>query len=216
MAPDDWLRLRVDGLVKLPSRQGVIGNRFTASDGSEKRQLLVEGSTITCALCEETTWDLSGDVHRNWHAAQHSIKSHCGHFASCRRGNAHVELLEKASGQEISMEGAPVKTSSGPFAASVFLRPVAAPIDGVDGVASPSPQTRRHRRDAVAAATRASPHRRQCQKAGEARARRVPDATDDRAQEPPGLGAAGLAPQTEHGLASAPPGLRRDEEVPAR
>ena len=61
-----------------------------------------------------------GDVHRNWHAAQHSIKSHCGHFASCRRGNAHVELLEKVSGKEISMEGAPVKTSSGPFAASVF------------------------------------------------------------------------------------------------
>ena len=80
MAPDDWLRLRVDGLVKLPSRQGVIGNRFTASDGEEKRQLLVEGSTITCALCEETTWDHRGDVHRNWHAAQHSIKSHCGHF----------------------------------------------------------------------------------------------------------------------------------------
>ena len=153
MAPDDWLRLRVDGLVKLPSRQGVVGNRFTASDGSEKRQLIVEGSTITCALCEDTTWDLSGDVHRNWHAAQHSIKSHCGHFASCRRGNAHVELLEKASGQQISMEGAPVKTSSGPFAASVFLRPVAAPIDGVDGVASPSPRTRRRRRGHESLAT---------------------------------------------------------------
>ena len=89
MAPDDWLRLRVDGLVKLPSRQGVVGNRFTASDGSEKRQLVVEGSIIKCALCDDATWDLGGDVHRNWHAAQHSIKSHCGHFASCRRGNAH-------------------------------------------------------------------------------------------------------------------------------
>jgi len=111
MAPDDWLRLRVDGLVKLPSRQGVVGNRFTASDGSEKRQLVVEGSIIKCALCDDATWDLGGDVHRNWHAAQHSIKSHCGHFASCRRGNAHVEALEKASGKEISMEGAPVKTA---------------------------------------------------------------------------------------------------------
>ena len=58
MAPDDWLRLRVDGLVKLPSRQGVIGNRFTAVDGEEKRQLIVEGSTITCALCDDATWDL--------------------------------------------------------------------------------------------------------------------------------------------------------------
>ena len=154
MAPDDWLRLRVDGLVKLPSKNsGIVGNRFTSVNGEEKRQLIVEGSTITCALCEETTWDLSGDVHRNWHAAQHSIKSHCGHFASCRRGNAHVELLEKVSGKEISMEGAPVKTSSGPFAASVFLRPVAAPIDGVDGVASPSPRTRRRRRGHESLAT---------------------------------------------------------------
>ena len=162
MAPDDWLRLRVDGLVKLPSRQGVIGNRFTAVDGEEKRQLLVEGSTITCALCEDTTWDLSGDVHRNWHAAQHSIKSHCGHFASCRRGNAHVELLEKASGQQISMEGAPVKTSSGPFAASVSS------FDRSRRRSMASMAWRRHRRgrDAVAAATRASPHRRQCQKTG--------------------------------------------------
>ena len=51
------------------------------------------------------------------------------------------------------MEGAPVKTSSGPFAASVFLRPVAAPIDGVDGVASPSPRTRRRRRGHESLAT---------------------------------------------------------------
>ena len=75
--------------------------------------------------------------------------------------------------------------------------------------------------DAVHAARRQRPlarerskHRRDSQvkgvvdeSTGEARARRVPDATDDRAQEPPGLGAAGLAPQTEHGLASIAPGL---------
>ena len=45
---------------------------------------------------------------------------------------------------ERNIDGGHRSTSSGPFAASVFLRPVAAPIDGVDGVASPSPRTRRH------------------------------------------------------------------------
>ena len=214
MAPDDWLRLRVDGLVKLPSRQGVVGNRFTASDGSEKRQLVVEGSIIKCALCEDDdlgfTQATSTGIGTPPSTRSSRIVATLRPVGGATRTSRNYwrKHLERKYRWRAHRSRPRVVPSRRPFfSTGRGWREASYPwLDAIDADTAG---------DRSPARDETSP-RRQCQKAGEARARRVPDATDDRPEEPTGLGAARLAFEAQHGLASAPPGLRRDEEIPTR
>ena len=91
----DYVQARIDGVIR-PSHGGrEFKNRFTASDGTERRQLEVSGTRVRCTLCPDArTWSLSI-------ANLLEMKRHCGQLSDGERRLApplHLERLVSAAG----------------------------------------------------------------------------------------------------------------------
>ena len=89
----DYVQARIDGVIR-PSHGGrEFKNRFTASNGTERRQLEVSGTRVRCTLCPDAkTWSLSI-------ANLLEMKRHCGQLSDGHRRAArmHLERLVSAA-----------------------------------------------------------------------------------------------------------------------
>ena len=103
----DYVQARIDGAIR-PSHGGrEFKNRFTASDGTERRQLEVSGTRVRCTLCPDArTWSLSI-------ANLLEMKRHCGQLSDGHRRAARMHL-----GRLVSAAAAPGTPVSPPAASA--------------------------------------------------------------------------------------------------
>ena len=74
----DYVQARIDGAIRLSHGGREFKNRFTASDGTERRQFEVSGTRVRCALCPDSqTCSSEIDIPK----LLVKLKSHCGEYA---------------------------------------------------------------------------------------------------------------------------------------
>ena len=74
----DYVQARIDGAIRLSHGGREFKNRFTASDGTERRQFEVSGIRVRCALCPDSqTCSSEIDIPK----LLVKLKSHCGEYA---------------------------------------------------------------------------------------------------------------------------------------
>ena len=94
----DYVQARIDGAIRLSHGGREFKNRFTASDGTERRQFEVSGTRVRCALCPDSqTCSSEIDIPK----LLVKLKSHCGEYSGrSQRPSAllhHERLLAAAS-----------------------------------------------------------------------------------------------------------------------
>ena len=93
----DYVQARIDGAIRL-SYGREFKNRFTASDGGERRQFEVSGTRVRCTLCPDS---------RTWSSEMNiadllvRLKSHCGEYSDRNQRPSALLHLERLSPRTI-------------------------------------------------------------------------------------------------------------------
>ena len=103
----DYVQARIDGAIRFSHGGNEFRNRYTCTDGTERRQLEVSGTRVRCTLCPDArTWSLSI-------ANLLEMKRHCGQLSDGHRRSARMHL-----GRLVSAAAAPGTPVSPPAASA--------------------------------------------------------------------------------------------------
>ena len=96
----EYWQARIDGKIRVDIAGRTFQNRYTAADGTERRQLEVTATHVRCALCPDgRTWSTANGFTKE---LSRSLSDHCGVYAATRGAHgstlAHRERLAAATG----------------------------------------------------------------------------------------------------------------------